>query len=104
MKESILEMRVRHMLNHNRFPDPVAEYRFHPIRKWRFDFAYVNQKIAIECEGGIWNGGRHSRGVGLTQDCEKYNCATLMDWKVLRYTTNTIYNIPDDLRKIWKGE
>ena len=24
------------------------EYKFHPIRKWRFDFAILAEKIAIE--------------------------------------------------------
>jgi len=67
-------------------PSPVKEYRFHPTRKWLFDFAYPDQKIAIEVEGGTWVQGRHSRGSGFQADCEKYNTATLLGWKVLRFT------------------
>jgi len=67
-------------------PIPIREYKFHPTRKWRFDLAYPDQKIAIEAEGGTWVQGRHSRGVGFQADCEKYNTATLMGWRVLRFT------------------
>ena len=67
-------------------PSPVKEYRFHPTRKWLFDFAYPDQKIAIEVEGGTWVQGRHSRGSGFQADCEKYNTATLLGWKVLHFT------------------
>jgi len=71
-------------------PEAVQEYRFHPERKWRFDFAYPEQKIAIEVEGGTWAGGRHSRGAGFQGDCEKYNEAVLLGWKILRFTSGMI--------------
>lgn len=63
----------------------VEEHKFHPVRRWRFDFAFVAQKLAIEVEGGVWTGGRHTRGYGYAADCEKYNAATLLGWSVLRY-------------------
>lgn len=62
----------------------VEEYRFHPERKWRFDFAWPLHKVALEIEGGIWSGGRHTRGAGYAADCEKYNEAALAGWLVLR--------------------
>ena len=31
---------------------PKEEYRFHPKRRWRFDMAILEHKIAIEIEGG----------------------------------------------------
>lgn len=33
--------------------DIIPEYRFHPTRKWRFDFAIPHIKVAIEIEGGL---------------------------------------------------
>lgn len=68
--------------NHLEF---IPEHRFHPVRRWRFDFADTKNMIAVELEGGIWVGGRHNRGNGFQADTEKYNKATVMGWRVLRY-------------------
>ena len=68
----------------------VKEYRFHDKRKWRFDYAIPEHKIAIEVEGGVWTGGRHTSPKGFLGDMEKYNTATVMGWRVLRTT-------PEDL-------
>lgn len=68
------------------------EYKFHPTRKWRFDFAWPQLQVAVEIEGGIFVRGRHSRGVGIRNDCEKYNQAALLGWIVLRYTDREIKN------------
>ena len=69
---------------------PVTEYRFHETRKWRFDFAFPSARIAIECEGGTYSGGRHVRGQGFEDDCEKYNHAVCLGWLVLRLTKKMI--------------
>jgi hypothetical protein len=71
----------------------VKEYKFHPKRRWRFDYAIPDHKIALEVEGGVWTGGRHIRAQGFLGDMEKYNTATLMGWRVFRTT-------PDDLLKM----
>lgn len=67
--------------------NPVREYRFHHERMWRFDFAFIEQKIAVEIEGGVYSFGRHSRGKGNEADMDKYNQATILGWRVLRYST-----------------
>jgi len=70
-----------------RLPAPEREVRFHPTRKWRFDFAWREQRLAVEVEGGTWAGGRHTRGEGFAEDAEKYNAAVLLGWSVLRFTS-----------------
>lgn len=67
------------------------EYRFAPPRKWRFDYAYPEFKIAIEIDGGIWTQGRHTRGKGFKGDMEKFNNAAKMGWLVLKFTPDERY-------------
>jgi len=66
------------------------EYRFHPVRRWRFDFANPEIKLALEVEGATWAQGRHTRGSGFEKDCEKYNTAALMGWRVLRFPSGWV--------------
>ena len=65
-------------------PKPLLEFQFHPTRKWRFDFCWATQAVALEVEGGVWTRGRHGRGSGIVKDMEKYNAAALAGWLVLR--------------------
>ena len=69
----------------------VKEYKFHPERRWRFDYAIPEHKIALEVEGGVWTQGRHTRPQGFLGDIEKYNQATLMGWRVFRTTPTELY-------------
>jgi very-short-patch-repair endonuclease len=71
---------------------PIEEYRFHPTRRWRFDFAWPQYKIAVEIEGGIYSKGRHTRGQGYANDCNKYNSAVELGWSIYRYPTNQVLN------------
>ena len=66
------------------------EYQFHPKRKWRADFHLVGKKILVEVEGGIWSGGRHTRGKGYIGDMEKYNAAVMMGYQVIRFSTEQV--------------
>jgi very-short-patch-repair endonuclease len=68
-------------------PQPEREHRFHPIRRWRFDFAYVAQKLAIEVQGGSFVKGGHNRAGHQASDCEKFNEAQLLGWRVLQFNT-----------------
>ena len=70
----------------------VREYRFHPTRRWSFDFADPETKVAVEIDGGAFIGGRHTRGSGFVKDQEKLNTATSMGWRVFRYSTIAAMN------------
>ena len=73
--------------------EPVKEYRFHPTRKWRFDYAIPALKIAVECDGGVWTGGRHVSPKGYMKDMEKFNAAAELGWVVLKYTPQQLVTI-----------
>lgn len=66
------------------------EYKFHPLRKWRFDFCFPEHKIAVEVEGGSYTGGRHQTTIGFEKDLIKYNAAARLGWLVFRYTTRLV--------------
>lgn len=67
-------------------PEPVPEHQFHPVRRWRFDYAWPLRLLALEVEGGQWVNGRHNRGSGQIADMEKYSAAALLGWRILYYT------------------
>ena len=71
-------------------PVPVREHKFHPTRRWRFDLAFLECKLATEVEGGIWTYGRHNRAISFIKDMEKYNEACLLGWNLLRFTTDMV--------------
>jgi hypothetical protein len=74
-------------------PVPVAEHRFHPVRKWRFDWAFVPPRIAVEVEGGAFTGGRHTRGAGFLKDIEKYGEAAALGWVVIRVVPKQLTDV-----------
>ncbi|MBU6303617.1 MAG: hypothetical protein KGS60_18885 [Verrucomicrobia bacterium] len=65
-------------------PPLETEFRFHPRRRWRADFAHLPSRSLIEIEGGIWVLGRHNRAAGFNADLEKYLEAGLLGWRVFR--------------------
>lgn len=71
-------------------PRAQTEFTFHPTRKWRFDYAWPEFRLALEVEGGAWTNGRHTRGSGFVRDLEKYSEAAALGWRIIRV-------VPDDL-------
>jgi hypothetical protein len=70
-------------LLHEKLPEPTPEFYFAKPRKWRFDYAWPAEKVALEVQGGIWTGGRHSRGAALLKEWEKLNTAAAKGWRLL---------------------
>lgn len=66
------------------------EHRFDPGRRWRSDRAWVERKVAIELDGATWSGGRHVRGAGYRDDCEKDNAAAALGWRVFHLTADMV--------------
>lgn len=84
-----------------KLPLPVREYRFAPPRRWRADYCWPDQKVILEIEGGVFGaaGSRHNRGAGFRADCEKYNFAAILGYRILRYLPEQVKaRAIDDLR------
>lgn len=73
-----------------KLPEPITEYRFHPVRMWRFDAAWPDYRVAVEVQGGGFVQGRHSRGPGMENDAEKAAEAILRGWRVFTATPRQI--------------
>lgn len=87
-------------------PEPQLEFRFHPERKWRFDFGWEFKQIdphkhenaewvrvALEVQGGIWIYGGHNRGSGLRKEHEKRNEAAALGWRILYCQPNDLCTV-----------
>ena len=96
-KKSKIEIEALNRIKGANLPEPTPEYYFARPRRFRFDLAYPDKMIAIELEGGVWINGRHNRGTGFINDCEKYNLACLLGWKVLRYPSGKLETLTADL-------
>lgn len=73
-------------------PEPQPEYRFQSTRKWRFDWAFSLQKLAVEVDGIIWQagGGRHN----TDKDREKMNHAAALGWRVMHFSAKQLNDDP----------
>ncbi len=69
-------------------PRPEPEHQFDHIdgRRWRFDWCWQSHRVALEVDGGVFSGGRHTRGAGFSKDMEKLNEAARQGWTVVRTT------------------
>lgn len=72
-------------------PAPVAEHRFHGTRNWRFDWVYLDRRIAIEYQGGNYTGrGGHNTVKGLRNDYAKFTEAALLGWTLILIDSETV--------------
>jgi hypothetical protein len=80
----------------------VEEFRFHEVRKWRFDYCIPEIMAAIEYEGLMSEKSGHTTVGGYSKDTEKYNAAGAAGWRVLRYTALTYKEMIDQLNNLVK--
>lgn len=90
MSKSYLEAMFDVHLKAHKLNNFEPEYKFCPDRKWRFDYADIERKLAIEIEGGTRRKSRHTNFKGFHEDCNKYNKAALMGWLVLRFDSEHV--------------
>ena len=67
--------------------DMVHEHEFAIDRKFRFDFAWPDIKLAVEIDGF---GYGHQAQQQMASDNEKANLAVELGWRVLRYNSRQL--------------
>ena len=105
-------------------PSPVPDFRFAPGRKYEFDRAFVDYRVAVELEGiytarsvvchicgtkvrfkkkdGVMGKvirlpGYHQRYGRFKTDKEKYNLAVEHNWAVLRFLHDDVHGQPFEM-------
>lgn len=76
------------------------EHKFSTKRRFKFDYAIMELKIAVEYEGLMSAKSRHTTVSGFSRDTQKYNLAINNGWKVFRYTAMTYNDLKTDLETI----
>ena len=73
-------------------PEPQLQFRFSTKRQFRLDFAWADQTLGVEVEGGIWRkgGGAHSHPSNIERDIEKHNLMAMEGWALIRVTPKMI--------------
>lgn len=79
----------------NGLPAPKPEHVFCKGRLWRIDYYFERSgvKVALEVEGGVYSGGRHTRPKGFLGDIEKYNMLSLMGIWLIRTTPKDLISV-----------
>jgi very-short-patch-repair endonuclease len=65
-------------------------FAMHLGRRFRFDFAFPAEMIAVELQGGTWVKGGHGQGMHAEKDCEKATFAALLGWRVMTFTARQV--------------
>lgn len=94
-----IELNLQYWANEKKL-DLVSEFKFNENRKYRFDWAIPDLKLAIEFEGGIFQKkSGHNTATHYTKDANKYNLAQSDGWKILRFTALNYKNLIIELNK-----
>ena len=90
MSASQLEAELALQIKALGLPEPIREYQAIKGRKFRFDFAWLEQRLLVEVNGGTYTQGAHSTGRGIARDYEKANLAVLQGWRVLTFDGKSV--------------
>lgn len=72
-------------------PLPEREGKIIEGRKFRFDFIWNSQRLAVEINGSTWRPSTgHTSGSGIARDYEKHNLAVLAGWRTLFFTSDAV--------------
>jgi very-short-patch-repair endonuclease len=92
--ESVLEVRVWRLLCASGLPRPARQHEVSARgRRYRLDFAWPGQRLALECDGWGAHGGRQS----FHADRSRLGDLVASGWRVLPVTWTACVDSPDEL-------
>lgn len=75
-------------------PAPLRQYHWCAWRRYRADYAWPEQRLMVEVQGGNWVAGRHARGSGLEKEYERAGIAATLGWRIVPLSTTMIAEQP----------
>jgi len=72
------------------FPEPEREVEGIEGKRYRFDFCWKEEGIAVEIHGATHTGKGHTSGKGFAEDRRKMNLANLNGWVVFEFTAEML--------------
>lgn len=73
------------------WPEPVAEQRLVPGRRFSCDLVWLEARLVVEVQGGVWlRRGGHTGGQAQIDDMEKLNLVQLEGYRVLQVTPQQV--------------
>ena len=91
MAKSDLELEFLSQVRLAELPEPEREYCAIDGRRFRFDFAWIDQRVLVEIQGGIYQyAPSHTSASGIRRDAEKMNLAVSEGWRVYHFTSDMI--------------
>ena len=76
---------LRAWLKRNPYKVPQQQYKWHPERRFRADFAFVENRILVEIMGTRSVKSAHTTVAGYHSDCRRMAEAVILGWRVLYF-------------------
>ena len=100
VEKNTIELYLKQLVQSGLIESYKTEYQFTDKRKFRFDWYIPSLSLGIEYDGLISEKSRHTTINGFSEDCIKLNLATILGYKVLRYTALNYKKCYTDIEKI----
>ena len=71
------------------------QHRYVPGRMFRADFAFPEQKLIVEVDGGVFNRRAHGSVAGIIADMQRTNLAAINGWRVMRFRPDEVSKQPE---------
>ena len=71
-------------------PPFEREYLVPGVSRFRYDFAWIEQKLLVEINGGTWGHMGHSTGKGIARDYRKNRLPQELGWRCYSFTGDEV--------------